>query len=254
MLIIGLDEAGRGPLLGPLTLGAAVVPEVDLQNLINIGVKDSKKLSEKKRNEILKSLEEYEEKYGWLLCTSSIEPEEIDYGMQNGTLNEVEINGFADLITDIKNRLSRKDIADDATVQIQVDAADVKEERFGRDITARLVGGPWKGWSIISKHKADEKFPAVAAASIIAKVTRDMRIKKLCLEVGIDLGSGYPSDSKTKEALDLLVMDQKPHVCLRWGWKSVQNAWNKHHDNPIPKRKKPDNWELFSGQTSLYEY
>ncbi len=254
MLIIGLDEAGRGPLLGPLTLGAAVIPKTDIEVLIDEGVKDSKKLSEKRRLEILTSLEHHEKEHGWLLCTSSIEPEEIDYGMQNGSLNQVEINGFADLIIDIKNRLSRRKQLEGTIVQIQVDAADVKEDRFGRDIVARLPGWPWEGWSIISKHKADEKYPAVGAASIIAKVTRDLKIKKLCMETGLELGSGYPSDSKTRNILHILVKGDEPHYCLRWGWKSVKDAWSTYHKTPVPLRKKPKDWELFSGQTSLSEF
>ena len=254
MLIIGLDEAGRGPLLGPLTLGAAVIPESDINLLTEQGVKDSKKLSSKKRNQILQSLKNHEEVQGWLLCTSSIEPEEIDYGMQHGTLNEIEIIGFAELISDIKKRLSRNKGFENTRVEIQIDAADVKEDRFGRDIAARLRDWPWKNWTIISKHKADEKYPAVAAASIIAKVTRDLKIEKLSLETGIDLGSGYPSDKKTREVLHLLLMGEEPHECLRWGWKSIQNAWLKQKNSIIPLRKKPDNWGLFTGQSTLSDF
>ena len=254
MLIIGLDEAGRGPMLGPLTLGAAVIPESDIELLIELGVKDSKKLSAKKREHVLNSLKQYESERGWLLCTSSIEPEEIDYGMIHGTLNQIEINGFADLLIDIKNRLSRNKLLDNTTIVVQVDAADVKEERFGRDIASRLPGWPWNNWLIISKHKADEKFPAVGAASIIAKITRDLSIKKLCFETGIDLGSGYPSDNKTKKILEFLVNGEKPHHCLRWGWKSVKNAWSKYHDTPIPLREKPDDWDKFTGQATLSDY
>ena len=77
-----------------------------------------------------------------------------------------------------------------------MDAADVNEQRFGDNIK-KIVGNV----NIISKHRGDSLFPEVSAASIIAKVERDRRIKKIEDEIG-KFGSGYPSDPRTKEFLE----------------------------------------------------
>ena len=76
-----------------------------------------------------------------------------------------------------------------------------------------------------AEHKADENHPEVSAASIIAKVTRDRLIAEISNELGLDIGSGYPSDPKTKAAVIELVKGETPHDCLRWSWKTVENAW-----------------------------
>ena len=75
-----------------------------------------------------------------------------------------------------------------------------------------------------AEHKADENHPEVSAASIIAKVTRDKIIEQLKEEIGFDIGSGYPSDPKTKLAVAELIKGELPHDCLRWSWKTVENA------------------------------
>ena len=74
------------------------------------------------------------------------------------------------------------------------------------------------------------------AASIIAKVERDNRIDELSRDLELDLGSGYPSDRKTRLAVRKLVSGQLPHNCLRWSWKTVADSWREVHKTPIPTR------------------
>jgi ribonuclease HII len=96
---------------------------------------------------------------------------------------------------------------------------DVDEERFGRDIKSELKFD----LEIISKHEADDLYPIVSAASIIAKTKRDFEIEKIKSEIGEDVGSGYPSDSKTISFLKKWIEEHKtppPHT--RHSWKTTQ--------------------------------
>ena len=77
---------------------------------------------------------------------------------------------------------------------------------------------------LISKHKADSTHRIVGAASIVAKVTRDKIIKEIGKEIGLDIGSGYPSDPKSKSALIELCNGDTPHNCLRWNWSVSVNT------------------------------
>jgi ribonuclease HII len=95
---------------------------------------------------------------------------------------------------------------------------------------------PWDDWSIESLHGADLHCLAVAGASILAKVTRDNVMKQISEDLEMDVGSGYPSDPKTIEAVVNLVQAEQPHDCLRWGWATVKNAWESVHSTPLPMR------------------
>ncbi len=105
------------------------------------------------------------------------------------TLNELEVDVFARIIDKL-----RPDVC-------YVDSADVNDKRFGKDISSKLSSK----LEIISKHKADETYPIVGAASILAKTTRDEHVRKIAAEIedklGIPLGSGYPADPVTMKFL-----------------------------------------------------
>ena len=126
------------------------------------------------------------------------------------------------------------------TVHVINDACDVNEQRFTDRIAARLPQWPWKDSTIHSEHKADATFPIVGMASILAKVERDSRIEQISQDVGIPLGSGYPSDPNTKAALPNLLVDSEPHPALRWSWKTVTRAWNEKYGVDPPKRAYKD--------------
>ena len=77
-------------------------------------------------------------------------------------------------------------------------------------------------------------------ASILAKVERDNRIQQLTEEIGIPLGSGYPSDPNTKAAIPSLLLESEPHPVLRWSWKTVHRAWKEKYGVEPPKRHYED--------------
>jgi len=180
MLICGIDDAGRGPVIGPLVIAGILVDEDGLTKLINLGVRDSKTLPPERRerlaDEILKIVRDCR--------VVKVSPSEIDYVVRTGKrlnrLNRLEARVMASIIMDLK-----PDVA-------YVDASDILPDRFKRHIAEELSFRV----KIVSEHKADKTYPVVSAASIIAKVERDKEIEGLKRRYG-DLGSGYAADPKT---------------------------------------------------------
>jgi ribonuclease HII len=109
-----------------------------------------------------------------------------------------------------------------------VDAADVNAARFGTNLKAQYAKKyPEKAneLSVVSEHQADATYPVVSAASIVAKVRRDELIKELGKKIGIDFGSGYPSDPKTQRFLEdwSREHDTLPEF-VRHSWKTAENV------------------------------
>lgn len=202
MKLGGIDEAGRGPVIGPLVIAAVVVDEKNLSKLEALGVKDSKKLTPERRkklfNEIIALLDDY--------VIIELGPEQIDG--RDGTMNEFEVENFIKALNSLK---VKPDI-------VYIDAADVKEERFGEIIGRRLNFSP----KVIAEHKADAKYLPVSAASILAKVTRDSAIEKLKEQYG-EIGSGYPSDPRTRKFLEDYYKEhgEFPPI-VRRSWKTLK--------------------------------
>lgn len=229
MWTVGVDEAGRGPVIGPLVVGAVALPTSDLGMLMTHGVKDSKDLTHKKRVELVEWFHTQVEQRGWKYSLIECGPERVDHGVQTTGLNLLEVDLFSEALTEIRKQVPQ-------SLHVLNDACDVNEQRFTDRIAARLPKWPWPNSTILSEHKADTTYPVVGMASILAKVHRDSCIENLTHEIGFPLGSGYPSDPKTKAALPELLRESKPHPALRWSWKTVSRAWNELHDEEPPIR------------------
>lgn len=166
------------------------IREDNLDIFEKIGAKDSKKLTAKKRSILAKKIKENCHSYHYIV----IDAEEIDNREKTRiTLNRLEELKMADIIKKLKPNV------------IYLDAADVNEERFGESILKLLDYLPN---NIISKHRADDIYPIVSAASIIAKDTRDTIIDELKKEFG-EIGSGYPSDERTTTFLRNYIKENK---------------------------------------------
>lgn len=200
MDILGIDEAGRGSVLGPLVIAGVVVPEKMEKVLGKMGVKDSKRLTPNRREVLSRKLKKM---FDWDIVVYSAE--DIDNLRAEGiNLNEIERRGMEELILKLN--------AD----KVIVDAVDVKPQRFQDKLHSAT------GAKVLAEHKADDKYIEVSAASIIAKQTRDEAIQKLNKEfedVG-GIGSGYPSDPKTKEFLANYTYSEMPD-CVRKSWNTV---------------------------------
>lgn len=226
-MLVGIDEAGRGPVLGPLVIAACGLPDEDHAMLIEAGVKDSKDLSSKRRDELEAWFFEQVESRGWVSSVITCRPERIDLAMLDDGLNWLEVRGFSEAINGLACR---------ENVQILADACDVNPQRFTDRICERINEWPWKNSAMKSEHKADLNHPIVGMASILAKQERDRQIEQLQLETGLELGSGYPGDPKTKMALQHLILQSGIHSEVRWGWATARRFWEANRSGDLPVR------------------
>lgn len=186
MRICGIDEAGRGPVIGPMVIAGTLINDHQDEDLKKMGVKDSKLLSAEQRHVLLHKIETEVLAYKSIV----IPAEEIDsavFGMLN--LNGLEAKKSAEIINHLK---PDKVILDCPSTNLSAYTFEVKKYLHS-ELRDRL--------EIVAEHKADAKYPSVAAASIIAKVSRDSEIDLIKADIGKDFGSGYPSDPSTKEFL-----------------------------------------------------
>lgn len=199
-LVAGIDEAGRGPVIGPMVIAGVLIEDERVHVLYDLGVRDSKRLTPKRREklypEILKEVKSYH--------VEVVDAKVIDLERGRKNLNVIELEGMAKIISKLRPDL------------VQVGSIEFKTERF-RDKLLRRVEVP----EIVSAHHAEDLFPAVAAASIIAKVTRDRLVAKL-REIYGDFGSGYPSDPKTVEFLRHVINRGELPEFVRSSWGTVQ--------------------------------
>ncbi|NOQ44055.1 MAG: ribonuclease HII [Nitrosopumilus sp.] len=207
MQICGIDDAGRGSMLGPLVIAGISRDKKNIRKLSALGVKDSKKLTAKKREELYKkiiSLVDYH-------YVAKISPKSIDTSVAKHGLNQLEAKYMAKVVTKLNP---------DTSI---VDSCDVNPKRFGKEIS-RLSNNK----KIRSYHHADSRFVVVSAASILAKVTRDRAIARLRKDY--DLGSGYPSDTKTIDFVRKYYKKQKtmPNF-VRKSWKPTKKILDKNH-------------------------
>ena len=210
MLIAGIDEAGRGCIIGPLVIAGVLIKEENLPLLTKIGVKDSKLLSSKKRQTLATKITQIAEKHHIMKLTPKQIDQAVNSKRKHHKLNRLEAQTMTQIINTLKP---------DKTY---IDAADVNEERFKHHIQEDLTTKT----KIISKHKADKIYPIVSAASIIAKVERDKEIAALKDEYG-DFGSGYPTDQKTIHFLKQWLQTHVEYVgCVRKSWKPAKQAKN----------------------------
>ncbi|SDG02497.1 RNase HII [Methanolobus vulcani] len=212
MKIAGLDEAGKGPVIGPMCIGGVMIDGDKESTLKNLGVADSKKLSPKKRSQLAGQIEKYSEK----VFVLEISAQQIDELRTLMSMNDIMVLAFSKVLEQLHPETA------------YADAADVNEERFGvRLLEEYRKNNPEKAdhLTIVSKHRADASHPIVSAASIVAKVRRDQLIEDLKAENGVDFGSGYPSDPKTKKFLaDWYGEHGELPDYVRHSWKTVENV------------------------------
>jgi len=160
--------------MGPLVVAGIAVEKPEW--LADIGAKDSKKLTPKRREELAGKIRQF-----CKIEVVQIPAARIDAFRQEMTMNELEVRTFAAVIERLR------------PTEAYLDAADVREAYFWTEV-GKLVPFPLK---IVSEHKADAKYPIVSGASIIAKTVRDAEMRRIGAELGDTVGSGYPSDPVT---------------------------------------------------------
>ena len=226
MWLVGIDEAGRGPVIGPLAITIFACKENKVEELLKQGVKDSKLLSSKKRIELAKMLGESESFYSE---SAIISAHEIDNFVDGTSLNDLEITYFAKLIDNLPEYIANN-------CQIMLDACEVNTDNFTQKVLSKLRKFAYEQ-NISSENKADLNHIHVACASILAKENREREVSKIKEELGIEIGSGYPSDPKTKSAVQVLTKGNLPNKYLRFSWATTKNAWELNHKSQLKKRE-----------------
>jgi ribonuclease HII len=199
--VLGIDEAGRGSVLGPLVVGGFLAEQDRLDELRKLGVRDSKLLNRAQRESLFDGLKEIGER-----IAIEIPPSEIDSAVAHRQLNVLEARIFARLLRMTDAR------------EVFVDACDPVQERFGRRVKSMARTAA----HVVSRHHADRDLPIVSAASIVAKVCRDRAMDRLRTQLDLDCGSGYPSDAKTQQFVTTHLSQETDRVAwLRYSWNTI---------------------------------
>jgi ribonuclease HII len=186
-LVLGIDDAGRGPLIGPMFLSGVLLDKNSETFLKNHNITDSKLLSHTTRIQLAKTIKGSVLNYK----TLSSSPEEIDKAINSKlNLNTLEAIKSAQIINEL-NPLDKK-------VKVVIDCPSTNTQAWKNTVLS-YVKHP-ENLSVFSEHKADLNHLSVSAASILAKVAREESVSTLKEKYG-NLGSGYPSDPTTKTFL-----------------------------------------------------
>jgi ribonuclease HII len=212
--VAGIDEAGRGPVIGPLVMAVAVIKEGGEATLKDIGVKDSKLLSPKQREEIFKLLEK-SIRYELVV----VPPEEIDDAVnsQKTNLNWLEADKGAEILNELDAKL------DNDIIKTIIDCPSNNPAAYKKYFKEKIDN---EEIELVVENKADMNYLVVGAASIIAKVTRDKALEKLKRKIKVDFGSGYPSDPKTKEFMKKYHSNPKMQHIFRKSWDTYKQAFS----------------------------
>ncbi|VVB74008.1 Ribonuclease HII [uncultured archaeon] len=213
ILVGGADEAGRGPVIGPLVLCVAIYEKDREHELRQIGVRDSKLLSPAKREELAPILRDM-----CHLHVQKITAKEINALMKKDvSLNEIEAMWIADAMKGIEPDIVKR------LDKIYVDAPDPDANRFTARIKSHLPPKAPIAMKLHSSHKADVIYPVAGAASIIAKVTRDQEIERIKEELGCDFGTGYSHDAATIKCVEENIDNPILKKYLRTEWATTKN-------------------------------
>ncbi|XP_064416802.1 ribonuclease H2 subunit A [Latimeria chalumnae] len=191
---LGVDEAGRGPVLGPMVYGICFCPLSRKQDLEELKVADSKTLTEAEREKLFEKIDLAKDFIGWALEVLS--PNVISTSMQQRVKYNLNVMSHDAAIGLIQYAL-------DSGVRLKEVYVDTvgPAEKYQEKLKQRFPE-----LEVTVKAKADSLFPIVSAASICAKVARDHAVKSWKFvedlgDINLEYGSGYPNDPKTKEWL-----------------------------------------------------
>ena len=197
MLISGIDEAGRGPILSSMIIALASIESEKEAELVELGITDSKKLTPQKREGLFPEIQK--------LCKYEIveiTAQELNKRMGGESLNVIEAKAMGQLATSFEGR-------------IYIDLPEKNAYKFIQK--AKLVDR-----DVVAEHKADLKYPIVGAASIMAKVIRDRRIGELKERIGEEIGSGYTHDGRTIAAIKNPEIRAKLNGEIRVRWSTME--------------------------------
>jgi len=203
----GIDEAGRGPVLGPLVIAIVCIKSENESKLLNLGVKDSKLLKPSIRNALFQQIIDISEHNEII----AIQPKEIDEALESINLN----------INKLEAQTSAKLIANSDSTKVIIDCPTTNYALY-KSYIKKFLGNRYDEIEIIAENKADVNYPVVSAASILAKVTRDNLIEELKKKHNIDFGSGYTSDPLTQKFISENWSNEKYSELIRKQWETFK--------------------------------
>lgn len=210
MYLIGIDDSGRGPLLGPMFLAGVLIKKEDEKSLKELGAKDSKLLTHPQRisiaEEIRKRVISFE------IAESS--PKEIDEAVNGINLNTLEAKKAADIINKLNNQKDK--------IKVIVDCPSVNTLAWKNKMLSFV--NHKENLDVRCEHKADFNYPVVSAASIIAKVAREDAVSKIKQQFP-NMGSGYPSDPTTIEFIKKEGKALADTGIVRTSWATWKNLY-----------------------------
>jgi len=211
MLKLGIDDAGRGPVIGPMVLAGCLIDEKKATKFKKWGVRDSKQLTPKRREFLAQKIKDEAETFDVVLADA----DEINKKQDSGTnLNMLEAEKAAKIINKI-NKSNKK-------IKVIVDCPSISIVKW-RDLLMTKIKD-LSNLEIVCEHKADKNHVSVSAASILAKSAREKEMDKLKEKYGGEMGSGYTSDSKTSKFLTKNVNNHKNSGIFRKNWSTWKRA------------------------------
>jgi len=213
--LIGIDDAGRGPVIGPMVLAGILVEKDKEEEIKEMGAKDSKLLAPAKRRHLARQLKA---KYKYHFEKSS--PKEID---DCDNLNNLEGMKAAMIINKLAEGV-------DGEIEAILDCPSVNTEDWAAYVKKLVINHKIK---IRAEHKADFNYPVVSGASIIAKETREDEIDELRKKLDAKFGSGYPSDPQTVDFLKYNYKNPKYVDIIRHSWETVKKLHEKANQKQL---------------------
>lgn len=211
MLILGIDDAGRGPVIGPMVLAGCLIDDKVEKEMKKLGVKDSKQLTQKRREFLAEKIKELAETFEVVLAF----PDEIDGKNHDGiNLNALEAIKMAEVINKINKGFGK--------IKVVVDCPSVGIEKW-RDFLKTKIDN-LSNLEVVCEHKADVNHVAVSAASILAKCVREIEMGKLKEKYGNEIGSGYCSDPNTIKFLEKNIHTHENEGIFRKTWSTWKEA------------------------------
>ena len=220
MLELGIDDAGRGPVIGPMVLAGCLIDEKTATKFNRWGVRDSKQLTSKRREFLAEKIKDEAETFEVVMADA----DEINTKQDSGTnLNMLEALKTAKIINKInKNQKKIKVIVDCPSTSI------VKWRDFLMTKIKDL-----SNLEIVCEHKADKNHVSVSAASILAKSAREKEMDKLKEKYGKEMGSGYTSDPSTSKFLTNNSNKHKNSGIFRKNWSTWKKAQAKSEQKKL---------------------
>lgn len=210
-LILGIDDAGRGPVIGPMVLAGCLVDEPTEKKFRKLGVRDSKQLTRKRRDYLSDIIRGDAEDFEVVV----VYPEEIECSNANGTkLNEVEAIACAKIINRINKGYGK--------IKVILDCPSTGINKWKDFLKTKIDN--LSNLEVVCEHKADRNHISVSAASIIAKDVREKEMTLLKEKYGNEIGSGYCSDPKTITFLEKHATKLKDDGLFRKTWSTWKNA------------------------------